>query len=92
MRQPSLNNVDEENSISGYSMKSICECPEVLIVDDENINADAMMHMISSLKVKCKAIYNGLDCLNLVKGWGQNCSCWIKIIILDIQMPRMDGL
>ena len=70
------------------------EVPIVLVEDDE-VDAESIVRAIKKLKILNPVVraYDGLDALSQLRGEGNNVA--IKkpyIILLDINMPRMDGL
>ncbi len=58
----------------------------VLIVEDEQRIANALCRMMESCKYACDVVYDGLD------GYLYAESDIYDLIILDIMLPRMDGI
>lgn len=59
---------------------------KVLLVEDNDINAEIVIDMLSSLRVKSIRARNGKDALAVLDKFA------IDIILMDCQMPVMDGL
>ena len=58
----------------------------VLIAEDENKLADALVQILAKSKITADAAYNGIDALdNALSGI-------YDVIVLDIMMPGMDGI
>ena len=58
----------------------------VLIAEDENKLADALVQILAKNKITADATYNGIDALdNALSGI-------YDVIVLDIMMPGMDGI
>lgn len=57
----------------------------ILAVDDNPINRDLIMHLLSQWNCKCDLAVNGNDAMRLLKLMEYD------LILLDIQMPEMDG-
>lgn len=58
----------------------------VLLVEDNEINQDVTRLYLEHLGFKVDVVSNGLDAINLYK------KKYYKIILMDIQMPDMDGI
>ncbi|KAL0221609.1 hypothetical protein RCL1_001463 [Eukaryota sp. TZLM3-RCL] len=63
--------------------------PPVLVVDDINVNVTVLQSLLRSLGVTSDVAYNGLEAVNRVK---QRAEDPYKLILMDIQMPVMDGI
>ena len=74
----------------------VCNCSDILIVDDEKFNVMASQRMFKNIGYQTDAAYNGEECINLIKEKPQkNCKCnknHYKLILLDIVMPVLDGI
>ena len=57
----------------------------VLLAEDNDINADIVMEMLKSEKVKCLRAKNGQDAVNAEKKHD------FDVVLMDCQMPIMDG-
>jgi len=80
--------------VSIYKGK-ICQCNEILIVDDEDFNIDVLKMMTKTYGFKIVTAYNGLEAINIVKKkitekYCPNCAIF-KVILMDINMPIMSG-
>ena len=67
----------------------------IVLVEDDDVDAESIVRAIKKLKILNPVVraYDGLDALSQLRGEGNNVA--IKkpyIILLDINMPRMDGL
>ena len=85
-----------EYNISQQDSKNMCNCLDILIVDDEEFNVMASKKMLKNLGYESEAAYNGQECIDLIKEKQKlNCSCnknFYKLIFLDIVMPVLDGI
>jgi len=83
-----LNKLEEE--------EILCNCSDILIVDDEKFNVMASQRMFKNIGYQTDAAYNGEECINLIKEKQKlNCKCnknHYKLILLDIVMPVLDGI
>ncbi|CAD8145256.1 unnamed protein product [Paramecium octaurelia] len=71
-----------------------CACPRILIVDDEPINLMILGYQLKNLKYRYQQAKSGQEALDFLKGWQSTqeyCCNWIRCVIIDIQMPMMDG-
>jgi len=88
-----LNQLEEEKE---EEEQFICNCSDILIVDDEKFNVMASQRMFKNIGYQTDAAYNGEECINLIKEKQQkNCKCGknhYKLILLDIVMPVLDGI
>jgi CheY-like chemotaxis protein len=86
----------EENEESLNPSEEICNCADLLVVDDEEFNVMASQKMFKNLGYISDKAYNGQECIDLIVQKGKsNCKCgrnYYKIIFLDIVMPIMDGI
>ena len=77
------------------SPKNYCDCPKILIVDDEPFNLTALDQILSKLKVTCTWAFNGKQALEKIESRQQNRCCKVchqyKVMFLDCSMPIMDG-
>jgi len=63
----------------------------VLIVDDNSTNREILTLQLQEWGVKCKAVADGLSALDVLHRH-RNTSEQMDIVILDMQMPGMDGI
>ena len=88
--------ISEENEESLNPSEEICNCANLLVVDDEEFNVMASQKMLKNLGYISDKAYNGQECIDLIIQKGKsNCKCgrnYYKIIFLDIVMPIMDGI
>ncbi|CAD8083208.1 unnamed protein product [Paramecium sonneborni] len=74
-----------------------CRCPNILIVDDEQINILALSILLEQLGFTSDQVFNGKECVDLIysKQKKTNClKCFDKqyqLIFMDINMPLLDG-
>lgn len=83
------------NSEIPFEEEGFCECPEVLVVDDDVFNLFTMENMIKSFRLQLIQAKNGEEAIAAVtKRVTYKCSesCRsFKIIFMDLSMPKMDG-
>ena len=88
--------ISKENEESLNHSEEICNCADLLIVDDEEFNVMASQKMFLKLGHLSDKAYNGQECIDLIVQKGKSyCKCgknYYKIIFLDIVMPIMDGI
>jgi len=69
-----------------------CNCPEVLIVDDDPTNRAVLKVYLNSVNMASIEAENGKIAVNLVEKRLQNKCCQrFRLIFMDINMPEMDG-
>ena len=76
------------------SQRGNCKnCPTVLIVDDNAYNIYALNILINRLGFKADSASNGRTAVDMVlaKEINDTCSCQFKVILIDLNMPFMDG-
>jgi len=73
-----------------------CNCNDILVVDDEIFNINAMKFILKKKNLEADSCVNGLEAIEKVKQRAaNNCQCrrkCYKLIFMDIFMPIMDGL
>ena len=73
-----------------------CQCPKILIVDDDAFNLTALELHLLKLGISCDSAFNGLIALNKVLQRQKNRCCkscqQFSIVFLDYSMPVMDGI
>eukprot|EP01022_Parablepharisma_sp_SALTPOND_P033048 TRINITY_DN88096_c1_g1_i1.p1 TRINITY_DN88096_c1_g1~~TRINITY_DN88096_c1_g1_i1.p1 ORF type:complete len:647 (+),score=60.03 TRINITY_DN88096_c1_g1_i1:605-2545(+) len=99
--QPSEEVVKEIVPIEGYSspiskgvyLSFCCDCPKVLLVDDEPFNLLVLSAYLSSINVKADRAENGQIALDMInrRAAQSGCCAGYTIIFMDINMPVMDG-
>eukprot|EP00347_Sterkiella_histriomuscorum_P015242 403357770 len=71
-------------------------CPQVMIVDDVQMNRYAIEQMLLLIfELKVLQAENGQECIDNLTQFYQDkqCSCnGIKLILMDLEMPVMDGI
>ena len=69
-----------------------CKCPSALIVEDDATNRTVVKSYLKALAITADEAENGLLGLELVKARaGKSCCRRYKVILMDINMPVMDG-
>jgi signal transduction histidine kinase len=79
---------------SGYKMNStsdICKGEDALIVDDEALNRMILKTYLKSVGIKADEAENGAVAIERVKEKMGSSSHRYKVILMDINMPTMDG-
>ena len=72
-----------------------CQCPKVLIVDDDAFNLTALDQHLGKLKISCDWAFNGLQALEKIDKrqsikCGKVCQQY-RVIFMDCNMPVLDG-
>jgi signal transduction histidine kinase/ActR/RegA family two-component response regulator len=65
--------------------------PNVLITDDSAVNRKMMSRTLQSVGFKCFQAADGQECVDLMKQVMQNEHAKIDVILMDFEMPRMNG-
>ncbi|CAD8213959.1 unnamed protein product [Paramecium octaurelia] len=74
-----------------------CRCPNILIVDDEQINILALSILLEQLGLNSDQVFNGKECVDLIYSKQKKTYCGrcsdrqYQLIFMDINMPLMDG-
>jgi CheY-like chemotaxis protein len=71
-----------------------CECSQILIVDDIDMNRYVLKQIfMSKYGIHCDEATNGKEAIQLIKARSfQECCSSFKIIIMDFEMPIMNGI
>lgn len=71
-----------------------CDCPIVLMADDNEINKIALSGMLKRLGLCYLESSNGAEALEIIKRENQVkfCCSGIKLVLMDCDMPIMDGI
>ncbi|CAD8109772.1 unnamed protein product [Paramecium primaurelia] len=75
-----------------------CNCPQILIVDDEQINIMALSMMLDQMGYTSDSVFNGEECVNLIFSNQKKTKCnkcrsqQYRMIFMDINMPILDGI
>lgn len=75
----------------------ICECNDILLVDDELFNLSSMKFLLKKKNLNADTAMNGRESIERIKEKSsKNCSICkakeYKIIFMDIMMPEVDGI
>mmetsp|Transcript_38825 Transcript_38825/g.44187 ORF Transcript_38825/g.44187 Transcript_38825/m.44187 type:complete len:145 (+) Transcript_38825:1-435(+) len=69
-----------------------CNCPQVLIVDDEELNRVVLSNMLKNLGYRFDTAINGHQAVEkVIERNESNCCSRYQLIIMDYQMPEMSG-
>ena len=65
----------------------------ILLVEDDDVDAEAILRAFRKHKITnpCTLVKNGLEALRLLRGQGPESLQQPYIILLDINMPQMNG-
>ena len=79
-------------------LKKTCNCPDILIVDDNLYNILALEKMIETFTLKVHTATSGEIALQKIKTFYEDSPCpkelkclFYKCVLMDIDMPIMDG-
>ena len=81
-----ISNLSENTSLSQENEKI-----DVLIVDDEQFNLNALSKNLKKLGILCDKSMNGAECINLIKEKKKK-NIYYKLILMDIIMPVLGGI
>lgn len=77
------------------NIESICQCEEVLCVDDDAFNLLSLELILRSFNIRCYKAMNGIEAITLLTS-KSSCDAQLcrkfKLIFMDYQMPIMDGI
>jgi CheY-like chemotaxis protein len=89
--------MDQQNT-AGEPGESAILCPQgltegfagvrVLVVDDMEVNREIACLLLEQMGFVCETAVNGKEAVNLVAA---SAHCTYRCILMDIQMPEMDG-
>ena len=82
--------------ISPTKRSDICNCPAILVVDDDVFNITVLQTILDTLGYPSHSAYNGQQAIQKVldrqgKSCGFGCSGQYKLIFMDCNMPVLDG-
>ena len=82
--------------ISPTKRSDICNCPAILVVDDDVFNITVLQTILDTLGYPSHSAYNGQQAIHKVldrqgKSCGFGCSGQYKLIFMDCNMPVLDG-
>ena len=70
-----------------------CECPSILLVDDNQVNLMVLKGYLASMPYKVEVAFNGQEAVDRVVEKSRNRCCkQYKVIYMDINMPIMNGI
>lgn len=75
--------------------ESLCDCEEILYVDDDAFNLLSLEMMLRTFNLKCCKLMSGRKAIETLlenSSCGRNNCKKFKLIFLDYQMPLMDGI
>ena len=75
---------------------SSCQCPKILVVDDDMFNVSYLQHILKILGYSSEFVFNGEEAVNTMKSrferkCCENCKIF-QMIFMDSEMPGMNGL
>lgn len=93
----SVNNTFTKNKleISPETRRIECNCPSILVVDDDVFNITALEMILGKFGIVCSSAFNGQQAINKIRerernmcmnGCGQ-----FKLVFMDCNMPILDG-
>ncbi|CAK69800.1 unnamed protein product (macronuclear) [Paramecium tetraurelia] len=96
MKESSHRNILIQKRFEDLSMEPLqnCKCPKIIIADDEPINLQTLGWKLDRMKYTYLKAQSGQECIEILQNWYKNqdyCCNWIKFIILDINMPYLNG-
>jgi CheY-like chemotaxis protein len=65
---------------------------KILVAEDNSINQKLARMMLKKLGYSCDIVGNGFECLRALKDIGEKSESPYTLILMDMQMPEMDGL
>ena len=86
--------VIKSKTIKIFEQRQANQCckTKILAVDDEPFNIIALRNMLKSFNETCDAAFDGKTALKMIKKQkDKSCKCRYKLILMDCNMPRMNG-
>ena len=83
----------KESGIKRNEKQLYCDCPHVMVVDDDSFNVLTLTTILASMKISFESTLSGIECLRIVKE-AKQCSetcARFRVILLDGNMPVKDG-
>jgi len=89
----SENNPNVEFSIFVENLNEVCECPKILIVDDNAFNLTALTLVLRNLGLETATAINGdMAIQKVMQNQDHNPRCKnFSIIFMDVEMPILNG-
>ena len=64
-----------------------------MVVDDNEFNVHTLGKILVNLDIRYEYAFNGFQAIELAEQYKDKCnSCFYKVILMDCDMPIMDGL
>ena len=92
---PSKSSLPEIHRISPLSEKPCSNegCEQILIVDDDAFNLFSLETLFKLFDFRCKKAINGKEAIEILRNPKKCMNCkGIRLILMDYQMPVMDGI
>lgn len=80
------NNRSDSSALSGDKAKIQSPAPRILVVDDERVIADTLVHILNRNGFIAEAAYDGEEAIEKAKG---HCP---ELVLTDVLMPKIDGV
>ncbi|MBU2978697.1 hybrid sensor histidine kinase/response regulator [Alteromonas sp. C1M14] len=74
-----------DTHLDGTSLPELPDNLRVLVVEDNDINAQIVLDMLKAQKIRCVRVANGAEALKALNQIAVDC------VLMDCQMPVMDG-
>ena len=78
--------------VTEHSFDRVTRLPVILVVDDAEFNRLVMRKLLGSLGLDCTEACNGLEAIHVVKQVFQERAHCFKLMLMDLEMPEMDGI
>jgi CheY-like chemotaxis protein len=87
---PPSESFDEKSDLPGEAPERIIR--PVLLVDDNDVNLKLLVAFVRKARMSYATAQDGLQALELYKSASKDPSRAFRVVVMDIQMPLMDGL
>ncbi|KRW99404.1 CheY-like superfamily [Pseudocohnilembus persalinus] len=92
--------LEDQKQLQNECYQENCVCSKILLVDDDLFNINSIQMILKTrYNIFCDTAYNGLEAFELVESkqdkdniCKNGCDSHYKLIIMDIDMPIMDGI
>ncbi len=90
-QEDSIKEIESMNTSLLVQSQQSTRFPNILVTDDSAVNRKMMCRSLESVGFKCFQASDGQDCLDIIHRVIRNEHENIDIILMDFEMPRMNG-
>lgn len=77
-----------------YELTKECQSVDILMVDDDELDVELFRRALKKYRVANRLVWaqDGIEALDILQGTGDVALAMPALVLLDINMPRMNGL